>query len=204
MTEYSDEVTVTGDNRLGPVVRLAESCGYEREHSRQVAFLALRLFDELTMLHGLGEVERFWLESAGLLHDIGWNEGGRGHHKVALEIILNTPLLEFDRRERLVVGLVAHYHRKALPALEHEHFAELEPSEREVVRRLAVLLRLADGLDYRHLSVIRDLHCKVTPQQVAVRCEAEGDATVECERARQKAEPLLGRVFGKALIIETA
>ncbi len=82
-------------NELSTVLRLAQTCDYEANHSHQVTRLALRLFDELESLHHLGQEPRFWLECAGILHDIGWIEGWRNHHKTALRVILTTPLLPF-------------------------------------------------------------------------------------------------------------
>ncbi|MEA4906585.1 MAG: HD domain-containing protein, partial [Anaerolineaceae bacterium] len=83
------------DLTMQAVLQLARNCEYEVQHSHQVTFLALRLFDELKTLHQLGDRERRWLEYAGILHDIGWIEGWKGHHKATLRIILTTPTLLF-------------------------------------------------------------------------------------------------------------
>ena len=55
------------DSRLRAVLQLAQDCEYEVEHTHQVTRLALRLFDELEHLHGLGAEERFWLRCGDLL-----------------------------------------------------------------------------------------------------------------------------------------
>ncbi len=80
----------TGDVRLPVVLTLAETCGYESAHTWHVTHLALSLFDQLSGLHRLGLEEKFWLEAAAILHDIGWVDGWRGHHKSSLRIILQT------------------------------------------------------------------------------------------------------------------
>ncbi len=174
------------ETRLEPVFRLAESCDYEAEHANQVARLALQLFDELQSLHRLGDEERFWLQCAALLHDIGWITGQRGHHKASLRIILNTPLLPFSPRQRLIIGSIARYHRKALPSEDHEHYAALEPAERNTVRILAAILRVADGLDRTHRGVVEDVSCEVTSQQVCIRCITSAPAEPERLEALEK------------------
>ena len=126
-----------------------------------MTLLALRLFDELQPLHGLGATERFWLHCAGLLHDIGWIEGRKGHHKTALRMILTTPDLPFERREREIIGCVARYHRRGLPTLKHEAFAALSAPDQRVVRRLAAILRVADGLDRTHQGIVKDVTCAI-------------------------------------------
>lgn len=188
-------------SRLSAVLQLAESCDYEVAHTNQVTRLALRLFDELESLHCLGLEERFWLRCGALLHDIGWIEGQRGHHKTALRITLDTPLPPFDERERLIIGSIARYHRKALPSEMHEHFAALALDDQHVVRVLAALLRVADGLDRTHWGVVEDLWCAVSREQVIVRCAVSAPAEVERQAALDKGE-LLEEVFGRLLVIE--
>ena len=114
------------DPRLEAVVRLMHAALGDSRHSIHVTWLALRLFDELRPLHELGAEERFYLEAAGLLHDVGMMEKSGSHHKQSLHVIQNAALLPLDSRERMVIGSIARYHRKAMPSLRHDHFAALE------------------------------------------------------------------------------
>ena len=189
------------DSRLQAVLQLAQDCEYEMEHTHQVTRLALRLFDELEPLHGLGAEERFWLRCGALLHDIGLIKGARRHHKTSLRIILDTPLLPFDTRERLIVGSIARYHRKALPQETHAHFAALDPADQDNVSILAALLRVADGLDYTHQNLVEDLSCEITPQQIIVHCAVRRAAEVERQRALYKGN-LLEQVLNRELVVE--
>jgi exopolyphosphatase/pppGpp-phosphohydrolase len=189
------------DQRVQVALRLAEACGYEEAHSLQVTYLALRLFDELESMHELGEEERFWLACAGILHDIGWIEGQAGHNKTSLRIILEASLFPLDERERQIVGAVARYHRKALPSVRHEHFAALSPEDQGVVCVLAALLRVADGLDRTHESVVKDLRCEVSPGLIHVRCAVRWPAEAERQAAWDKGN-LLAQVFGRRLFVD--
>ena len=186
---------------LAAAEALAESCHYEEGHSRQVTALALRLFDELGELHGLGADERRYLHWAGLLHDIGWVDGRQGHHKSSQRLILAAGSLPFDDRVRRIVASVARYHRKALPGDGHGHFAALPPADRRIVRMLAAILRIADGLDRTHCDVVRSVRCRVAPDRVVIACFATGPATAEVEAAREKADLFVG-VFGRAVAFD--
>ena len=172
------------------VLKFARQCQYEAEHAHQVTRLALRLFDLLRALHGLGASERHWLEWAGLLHDIGWIEGQPQHHKTSLQLILKSALLPFSARERLLVASVARYHRRGLPSNKHRHFAALDAADKQRVRTLAGILRVADGLDRTHRSLIQDLTCDVAPEQIVIRCTTNGGTVEEYRAARDK-----GRLF---------
>jgi exopolyphosphatase/guanosine-5'-triphosphate,3'-diphosphate pyrophosphatase len=146
-------------------------CSNEHDgHSLQVARLALQLFDELKPLHGLDERARLFLHLAALLHDIGYQEGHKGHHKSSLRIIRQTPDLPFTEPERLVIGSIARYHRKALPSLNHSHFKMLKPAERDLAARAGALLRIADALDFSHTEAVRKVTCEIDKRMVILNC----------------------------------
>ncbi len=193
--------TAEQQQALQAAEELAQTCHYEAEHTHQVTYLALRLFDELRKLHHLGMRERYYLECAGILHDIGWIEGWKGHHKAALKIILRTSMLPMENRERLIIGSVARYHTKALPGLRHDHFAALRPADQQVVRVLAALLRLADALDRTHHSHIRDVQCKISGDKIRLRYRAPTRNRKE-EKAARKSSDLMEQVFGRKLSIQ--
>jgi exopolyphosphatase/guanosine-5'-triphosphate,3'-diphosphate pyrophosphatase len=171
---------------LKTVLRLAQTCEYELEHTNQVTYLAVRLFDELQSLHHYNEKERSWLVYAALLHDIGWIEGWKNHHKVSLRIILTTPMVPFNNKERLIIGSVARYHHKSLPDLSHDHYSALLPAQRHLVDILAGCLRLADGLDHSHQQRITDLKCKITKKKILVACDAIHPVIEEYEASQAR------------------
>ena len=195
--------TGRGESRPGveSAVALAESCGYERGHSQQVTRLALQLFDGLRQLHGLGDAERLLLECGAVLHDIGFAEGAKGHHKRARRMILEAEGLRLGERDRRIVALLARYHRKAEPSEEHAEFAMLTGRDREIVRALAGILRVADGLDRTHTSACRSLACEDRGGSLLVRCRVPGPAESEAWAAKKKGG-LLEEVFGRELKIE--
>ena len=186
---------------LDAVLAFALSCHYEQEHTHQVTRLALDLFDGLKGLHGLGPQERLWLQYGALLHDIGWIEGQQGHHKTALRLILADTGLPFEHRERQIVGLIARYHRKAVPQQRHPYFRDLGPADQHRVRVLAGILRVADGLDRSHANVIRRVKCKVSSREVTIVCEAGGPADAEIAAAEEKAD-LLESVLDRRCVVK--
>ena len=186
---------------LQAVLLLAQTCEFEVNHTLQVTHLALRLFDELKSLHRLGQRERNWLIYAGILHDIGWIEGWKEHHKVSLRIILATPMLPFSNKERLIIGSIARYHRKSLPEMKHDHYAALSQQERLVVCVLAGCLRLADGLDHTHQQRVRDLTCKVSSKKIGVTCASAVPDPEDSGAALAKSD-LLSRAFRRKVAMQ--
>ncbi|MCJ7626563.1 MAG: HD domain-containing protein [Anaerolineaceae bacterium] len=189
------------EKKINDVLQLAKTCEYDSMHADQVRMLALRLFDDLQSMHGLGKTARFWLECASILHEIGWIQGRRGHHKASLRIILATPLLKFKNKERLIIGSVARYHRGALPNKKHDHFATLNSTERKEVAILSSLLRVADALDHSHQQLISDVKCKMKSKTITVQCKVKSKLNEETISFQEKSD-LFQKIFNRTLILK--
>jgi exopolyphosphatase/guanosine-5'-triphosphate,3'-diphosphate pyrophosphatase len=114
-------------------------------------------------------------------------EGNHAHHKVALKIILNTPLLSFNQKDRLIIGSIARYHRRALPSLEHDHYRALSEEDREMVSCLAGILRVADGLEYSHELRIRSIHTAFSKNKIVIHCLVKKEpVNYEIQKASRK------------------
>jgi exopolyphosphatase/pppGpp-phosphohydrolase len=151
-------------------LKLALTCAVDLPHAQQVQTLSLMLFDQLQELHRMSAEERLFLQCAAIAHDIGIIEGEKSHHKTTLRIILKSPLLTLTNKDRLLIGSIARYHRRALPHISHDHFVVLNPEERRTVKTLAGLLRIADALDYSHHSIVGSISCKVTRNKIKIHC----------------------------------
>ena len=195
--EFSDEQKRV----MHAVEDLAHTCGYEASHTHHVTRLALRLFNELRPLHHLGTTERFYLQAAGILHDIGWIEGRKDHHKASLKIILHTSLLPINHQERLLIGSIARYHSGSIPSLDHDHFAALNLEDRKRVLILAAILRLADALDRTHAGKIETIQCKITDHKIHLLYTAPHRLKKD-EKSAYKGSQLLQVIFKRGFSIE--
>jgi hypothetical protein len=187
---------------LDMAVGFAKGLHYEAAHAEQVLRLARRLFDELAPVHGLEERELLLLELGTILHDIGWSEGQKGHNKVSMQLILESPL-PLDMASRRMVACIARYHRKRLPAADDREYRELDQPQRRKVDMLAGILRVADGLDNRHLANVRDIACRVSRERVVITCQwnEQGPAPDEIAAATKKGD-LLQLAIGRRLGVE--
>lgn len=135
-----------------------------KEHSKHVTYLALRLFDELSELHGLGEEERELLEAAAYLHQVGMAISHSGYHKHSYYIIKNSEkMVGFNTNEIELIAQIARYHRKSSPKQKHEEFKNLSSEDQIIVKKLSAILKIADGLDKglkKNIIDIRAIHSK--------------------------------------------
>ena len=173
-----------GDERPTPLpIRLVEAVGDPTPHARQVAGLAVALFDGMHEVLGMGAADRDLLESAALVHDIARAEGP-GHHRRAGERLLDLPVRGVGPAELVEVACIVRSQRGRPPGGHVPVFRRLAPSRREAVSRLVALLRLAEGLDLGRDGAVAGLAVAIDrpprggvpeSERRLVRVEARGD-----------------------------
>jgi exopolyphosphatase/guanosine-5'-triphosphate,3'-diphosphate pyrophosphatase len=178
-------------------IALGRQCGFEEEHCRQDARLAVKLFDLTADLHHLDGECRDLLYYAGLLHDIGYLEGYAEHHKTAYRLIMQSELPGLSAQEKQIVANVARYHRGAKPKLEHKGYAALDADDREIVAMLGAILRLADGLDRSHVNAVHDLDAWMDGDRLVVMVDCPLGCADEVWAGEKK-----GRFLGELLDLE--
>lgn len=126
-------------------------------HPQEVRRLAMMIFDELS--NKVYEMPNRWrklLECAALLHDIGYYVDSKSHNKHSRDIVLKYGLDGFSEKETEIVACICRYHRGSLPDKnKHELYGKFEKKERKLIKKLSGILRLSDGLDRAHLSLIK-------------------------------------------------
>lgn len=191
----------TQDIRMESVRELAFRCGWDREHSEQVAGLGNQLFDSLMEIHGLDESCRELLEYAALLHNIGCFISIPSHHKHSQYIILNGDLRGFSPDEIAIIGNVARYHRKSPPSEKHAAYGALSLKNRRTVDVLSGILRLANGLERGHRQNIGSIGAEVRGDVIVLRLKARFEPDIEIWAADQL-KSLLENVLKKTIVFE--
>ena len=183
------------------VRQFAATCGYEERHCSHIARLAGQIFDQLAG-HFPGPPggwydpsNRLVLEAAALLHDIGYLINYSKHHQHSYHLIVHSDLPGFTPRELQLVANVARYHRRARPKKKHPNFRALSKADRKLVRRLASILRIADGLDRNRMQNVQRVGIRAQDGLVCFVLEAADNPTVDIWGAAGKAD-LFEDVFG--------
>tara|TARA_R100001143_G_scaffold61071_2_gene61201 strand:+ start:27744 stop:29318 length:1575 start_codon:yes stop_codon:yes gene_type:complete len=196
------EVNVVGDPRRRSVMELVHKCDWHELHSKHVAKLALAIFDFVQDDLNLNSLDRELLEYASFMHDIGYYISHRKHHKHALYIIRNADLKGFNEEEIEVMAHVARYHRRSTPKPRHNLFDQLKVIDKERIRKLSAILRIADGLDRSHYQNVRTIDLSQDKKSIKMRIVTEADPQLEIWGAMRK-KSLFEEVTGKKLIIES-
>ncbi|MFP5321544.1 MAG: Ppx/GppA phosphatase family protein, partial [Acidimicrobiia bacterium] len=198
------------DLRRRSVLHLVELTDEHPEHSRETARHALGLFDDLRDVLGLdgpaGEAARPLLEAAALLANVGVFISHSGHHKHSYYVIRNSEhLAGFTDREIELIAQVARYHRKSAPKSKHDEWRALRREDRELVRRLAAVLRVAIGLDRSHGARVASTDVDVDDERVRITLHPAGEAPVDLEaHAADLRSGLLADVLARPVEIAVA
>jgi len=187
-----------GRQVLASAEALGEKYRYDAVHAKNVAHLAVRLFDELKAEHGLDARDRLLLEVAALLHNIGVFVGLRAHHKHAQYLIQASDIFGLSSDDRAIIANVARYHRRGLPQQSHLPYMALDRTERVRVNKLASILRVANALDAEHSQKVKDLHITAADGAWLLEVDGIGDLAMERMKVDARAD-LFHEVFGRSL-----
>jgi exopolyphosphatase / guanosine-5'-triphosphate,3'-diphosphate pyrophosphatase len=162
---------------------------YDLRHAEHVREICLMLFDHLQPLHHLPPQARVQLEAGALLHDIGHRVSHRGHHKHGEYLALNGDIPALDGRDRNIVAAVVRYHnRKSTPDNDHPAYSALNNTDKRIVRRLAAILRIAEGLDHSHRQRIQNLKSSFQRGAVTLQLRVRGDAAEDIRDAERSSD----------------
>jgi exopolyphosphatase / guanosine-5'-triphosphate,3'-diphosphate pyrophosphatase len=182
--------------------QVGEKYQYDAPHAYQVSQLAVNLFYQLQELHHLPPKYAAILHAAAMLHDIGLFIAYSKHHKHSYYLIKSSGPVSLGKSDWDLVANIARYHRKAYPSPKHLSFNQLSPNHQEVVRMLSALLRIADGLDRRHESRVKEITCALPrSKRLSIKISGPSDLKVEIEGAMEKAE-LMNEVFNLETMIQ--
>ena len=168
--------------------RFCEACGVDLLHARHVAMLATQIFDGLATKFALRLEDRKLLEAAARMQDVGYLISYEGHHKHSYHLILHSQLDAFRPEELELVANVARYHRGANPKNKHENFHDLSDDDRQRVRRMAAILRLAGGLNRGHNQNVQAVTTTCTEAGVNIAVAAPELPEVEIWATQRRAE----------------
>jgi len=189
---------VIPDVRRFSVLNLARNYDYEEQHANHVRFLAGRLFEQLTSLHGYGLPERELLDAAALLHDLGRIVGYNSHHRHSQTLVEYNGLPGFSPRESAIIALLTRYHRKGNPDIS-DYELLLERDDEILLTRLAAILRVAECLERGRNADIDDVIATWSDNVLRMTLISDEYPAVELWQAERNAAQLMEDAFTRSV-----
>ncbi len=162
----------------------------------------MQLFKQLRVLHKLPRPYVKILRVASMLHDLGTKFKFYDHHKHSMYLIMNSNLYGIPQKDLVMASLIAGCHEKeSLEDLGMEKYiAMLNEEEIEAVKKLGVIVRIAECFERGKGGLITEIVCDVLGDSVIMKTKSTGDITLEIKNAMY-AYPEFKRAFKKTLEI---
>lgn len=182
--------------------RMVKYYGCDEKHVEHVMHLSIQLFKQLRVLHKFSRQYLKVLKIAASLHDCGERLKYYQHARHSWYTILQASIYGATHREIVLAAFVAGCHnREEIPLAEWLKYKDIVTEEDlDAVKKLGVLLRIAESLDRTHCGVVTGLNCDVLGDSVIMKTEVSGDAALEIRDATA-ANPEFKRAFKKTLEI---
>ena len=181
---------------------LIEFYGCNKQHTEQVVDLSIQLFKQLRVLHKFPRQHLKILKVAASLHDAGRRVDFYNYEKHSGYAVMNANIYGLSHRDTVLAAFVA-----ANTSMEDINLAEwakyrdlVTDDDIEAVKKMGVMLRIADSLDRSMTSAVKGINCDILGDSVIMKTELNGDAALEINSALQIGQDFR-KVFKKNLEI---
>lgn len=151
-----------------------------RRRGETLERIALRIYDSMKKVHGLGRRERLLLQIATILHDCGKYISLVNLGECSYNIIMSTEIIGLSHVEREIVANVVKYNH-----LEFDYYETmgkdslLTGDDYLTIAKLTAILRVANGLDRSHKQKFKNVKTTLKDQQLIITVDASLDVTLE-------------------------
>lgn len=147
--------------------------------------LAMVLFKQLKVLHKLGRTYIRVLRIASYLYNIGARVNYHDKEKVAFDMILNSEIYGVNHNEILMAGFVVELSQfDNFSLVEWVKYKDLlTEDDLQAVKKLAVILRIAEGLNITGFCNVVDINCDILGDSVIMKTIVNADAEIEIKHA---------------------
>ena len=190
---------ILGHSLLTQKVNFPESM----KNSMNVYELAMILYKQLRVLHKLPRTFVKVLRVASFFYDSGTRINFYGGTKNSFSVVLNANIFGLTHREQVLAAFVcASQDSNDFNLAEFVKYRDiLTQEDLDAVKKLAVIVRIAKGLDRCGSGVIKDITCDILGDSVILKAIVEGeDANFEIKDA-MKAESDFKKAYKKNLEI---
>lgn len=175
-------------------------------HAFQIRWLAMEIFTNIRDVLNLPETKDVDLHqivnTSALLHDSGSVINYYNHHHHSYWVILNSPICGLTHKELLMSAYIASFHRKNNSYITFDQYSEiLTEDDITIIRKLGVILKLAESLDKRMDNVVKNIDFTITDTEIIM----EISASIYLDMELRDASRILDEfetIIGKKLVLK--
>ena len=174
--------------------------GINQTHAKHIWEITLQIYQQLGSDLGIEQNCYDILKTAAMLHDIGINVSYYDHHKHTFYEMLNCQLYGLKHKELIMSAYIAALHRDSELNMASAYRSMLSDDDMMTVRKLGVLLRIAESLDRRQNGNVYKITSTVEQNSVKIYITAKSYPGLELKDV-QGAVKNFQKVFEKELVI---
>ncbi len=157
-------------------------------HLAKIEECALMIFDKLKKVHGLDKRERFLLQMAVRLHNVGKFINPKAHYIHSYHIINGLDIVGVNEDEKSVIAACALYHGTLVPDMKYYEYSALSPENRVLVSKLCAILRLAVAVNSGHGDKYDDINVRLKGSELVITLVTYKDIELEKWTFNSKSE----------------
>lgn len=173
--------------------------GVDARYAETVRELAATLFAKLRTVHQLPAAYEEWLTAAAMLQEVGSYVNRGGRHRHTYYIVANSEIFGYTTEQRRIIATIARYVGNSRPTPEDRTIRALSGSDRELVPKAVMLLRLARALNQSRNGIVRGVTARIQGGRVTLKLAAKRPGPDLELWALEKEGPYFQSVFGREL-----
>lgn len=178
--DFSEDIIVSARN-------IAHRYQGDTNHTQNMEYLALTVFDKIRKLHGLGKRERLLLQIAIILHNCGEYINMNEAPENSYQIIMSTEIIGISHQEREIVANLVRYNIDTFP----KYIQLIDGMEKDTyikISKLTSILRIANAMDKSHKQKFSDIKISLTDNTLVITANTLEDITLEKGLFNRKAD----------------
>lgn len=156
-------------------------------HTANMEYIALLVFDKIRKLHGLGKRERLLLQIAIILHNCGEYINMNEVPENSYQIILSTEIIGLSHQEREIVANLVRYNIDNFP----KYMQLIDGMDKDTyikISKLTAILRIANAMDKSHKQKFSNIKISLKENTMVITADTMKDITLERGLFNRKAD----------------
>ena len=168
------------DDIIASAKNTAKRYQCSKSHIKIMEDIALKIFDRMKKIHGLGKRERLLLQIAVILHGCGKYISLSDPAECSYRIIMATEIIGLSQVEREIIANIVKFNTMEFSYYEgmNEH-TSLSREEYLVIAKLTAILRITNAMDRSHLQKFENVKVILKDQELVIQVDSQEDITLE-------------------------
>ena len=158
-------------------------------HIRNLEDIALKVFDKMKKIHGMGKRERLLLQIAVILHNCGKFISLEDVSECAFNIIMATEIIGLSHAEREMIAYTVKFNTSRFIYYDELTVRTgLTKEEYMAIAKMTAILRMVNALDRTHKQKCKNVSVTLKDGELKITVASQEDLTLEKGTFNEKAE----------------